>query len=326
MILVIAEMREWEVRHATYSALGAGKQLAELLNAHYDIMVLGKGSQNGADRLKDFGANNVYWSEAASVADYTAEAYAEVAKKLVGDNGYTTVLAAATTTGKDLMPRLAGLLDSGMASDVTGFDKSDDGLTYIRPMYAGNADARVIIDTPTQILTVRETAFDHAAPGGQDAAVSEVAVDLDASSLKARFVEFNLSKSERPELTEAKVVVSAGRGCKDADGVKLIEQLADVLEGALGGSRSVVDEGLLPNDLQVGQTGKIVAPDLYFACGISGALQHVAGMKDSKTIVAINRDEEAPIFEVADYGLVDDLFKAVPKLLEQIEKAKAAKT
>jgi electron transfer flavoprotein alpha subunit len=324
-ILVIAETREGDVRHATYSALGAAKQLTELLNVDYDILVLGKGGQNEADKLKDFGAKNIYWSAAATVADYTAEAYAEVAKGLIEKNGYTTAMAAATTTGKDLMPRLAGLVDAGMASDVIGFEKGDEGVVYIRPMYAGNAEARVVIDTPTHVLTVRETAFDHAAPGGPNAQVTEHPVELDPANLKSRFVEFNLSKSERPELTEAKTIVSAGRGVKDADGVQLIEKLADTLGAALGGSRSVVDEGLLPNDLQVGQTGKIVAPDLYFACGISGAIQHVAGMKDSKIIVAINKDEEAPIFEVADYGLVDDLFKAVPKLMEQIEQVKAAK-
>ena len=322
-ILLVAEMREGEVRHATYPAVTAARQLAETMGTDYDILVLGKGSQAGADKLKDFGATNVWWSEADPVAEYTAEAYAQVAADLMKDKGHTAALAPATTTGKDLMPRLAALLDAGMVSDAIGFEKGDEGVVYIRPMYAGNALARVVIETPIHVLTVREAAFDAATAGGTGATVAELPVSLDPAGLKARFVEYRLSKSERPELTEAKVVVSAGRGVKDAEGLKLIEQLADLLGGAVGASRAVVDEGLLPNDLQVGQTGKIVAPDLYFACGISGAIQHVAGMKDAKVIVAINKDEEAPIFEVADYGLVDDLFKAVPKLIEKIQQARS---
>ncbi len=322
-ILLVAEMREGEVRHATYPAITAAKQLAETMGTDFDILVLGKGSQAGAEKLKDFGAKNVWWSEAEPVAEYTAEAYAQVTADLIKDKGHTAALAPATTTGKDLMPRLAALLDAGMVSDAIGFEKGDEGVVYIRPMYAGNALARVVIDTPIHVLTVREAAFDAAAPGGNGAAVAELPVSLDPAALKARFVEYQLSKSERPELTEAKVIVSAGRGVKDAEGLKLIEQLADLLGAAIGASRAVVDEGLLPNDLQVGQTGKIVAPDLYFACGISGAIQHVAGMKDAKVIVAINKDEEAPIFEVADYGLVDDLFKAVPKLIEKIQQARS---
>jgi electron transfer flavoprotein alpha subunit len=319
-ILVIAELREGEVKHATYPAITAAKQLSEVLKSGYDLLVLGAGAKAGADKLKDFGAQNVYWSEAPALANYTAEGHAEAAAALVKEKGHTAILSAATTTGKDLLPRLAGLLDAGMVSDVVCFDA---GPVYIRPMYAGNALAKVAVDTPVHVLTIRETAFDAAAPGGASANVSEFAANVDAANLKSRFVEYQLSKSARPELTEAKVIVSAGRGVKDAAGVQLIEQLADALGAALGASRAVVDEGLVPNDLQVGQTGKIVAPDLYFACGISGAIQHVAGMKDSKVIVAINKDEESPIFEVADYGLVDDLFKVVPKLIEKIKEAKA---
>jgi len=324
-ILVIVEMRNGQVRNATLPGITAGKKLAELQGTACDALVIGKGAKAGADKVKSLGLKKVFYSEAPAVADYTAEAYAQVAKGVVQEKGYNVVLATATTTGKDLMPRLAALLDAGMVSDCTGVEKGDGGIAYIRPMYAGNADARVVIETPIHVLTARETAFDAATPGGPAAEVAEVAVNIDPASLKARFVEFQLTKSARPELTEAKIIASAGRGVKDANGVKLIEQLADTLGAALGGSRSVVDEGLLPNDLQVGQTGKIVAPDLYFACGISGAIQHVAGMKSSKTIVAINKDEEAPIFEVADYGLVEDLFKAVPKLIEKLKEVKAAK-
>lgn len=322
-ILVIAELREGEVRHASYPAISAGRKLAELLGTDYDLLLLGKGAKAGAEKLKDFGAKTVHWSEAPAVAEYTAEGHALAASELVKSKGFAAVLSPATTTGKDMLPRLAALLDAGMVSDVIGFQKGDAGPVYVRPMYAGNAEASVVVETPVHVLTVREAAFDAAAPGGVPAAVAELAVTADPASLRARFVSYQLTKSARPELTEAKAVVSAGRGCKDAEGVKLVEQLADLLGAAVGASRAVVDEGLLPNDLQVGQTGKIVAPDLYFALGISGAIQHVAGMKGSKVIVAINKDEEAPIFEVADYGLVDDLFKAVPKLMEKIQQAKA---
>ncbi len=322
-ILIIAEMREGDVRHANYPAIAAGKQLAAVLGAGYDILLLGRGARAGAERLKDYGPKQVHFSEAEQVADYTAEAYAEVAAGLVRDQSYQAVLAPATTTGKDLLPRLAALLDAGMVSDVIGFEQGEGGVVYTRPMYAGNADAKVVIDTPIHVLSVREAAFDAAAPEGAPGQVAELSVALDPATLKSRFVGFDLTKSARPELTEAKVVVTAGRGAKDAAGIQLVEQLADLLGGALGASRAVVDEGLLPNALQVGQTGKIVAPDLYVACGLSGAIQHAAGIKDSKVIVAINKDEEAPIFEIADYGLVDDLFKAIPKLLEKIKAAQA---
>ncbi|MBI5017767.1 MAG: electron transfer flavoprotein subunit alpha/FixB family protein [Deltaproteobacteria bacterium] len=319
-ILVIAELREGDVRHATYPAITAARQLADVAKTDYDLLVLGTGAKAGAEKIKDFGAKNVYWSEAPAVAAYTAEGHAAAAAALIREKGYTAALSPATTTGKDLVPRLAGLLGAGMVSDVVCFDA---GPTYVRPMYAGNALAKVVVDTPVALLTVRETAFDAAAPGGPAAAVAELSVTVDPASLKSKFVGYQLSKSGRPELTEAKAIVSAGRGMKDASGIALVEQLADLLGAAMGASRAVVDEGLVPNDLQVGQTGKIVAPDLYIACGISGAIQHVAGMKDAKTIVAINKDEEAPIFEVADYGLVDDVFKALPKLIEKIKEAKA---
>jgi electron transfer flavoprotein alpha subunit len=316
-ILVIAEIREGALRPATYAAVAAGQSLAAVTGLGMDIVLLGKGAKGVAEASLGQGGT-VYVSEADAVADYTAEAHAAVLAQLVQEKGYSHILHAATTTGKDLLPRLAGLLDAGMVSDVTLFEKGDAGVVYTRPMYAGNADAKVVVETATQVCTVRETAFDAVAPAAGSA--TELAVEV--GDQKAKFVSFNLTQSARPELTEAKIVVSAGRGTKDAEGVKLIEQLADALGAALGASRAVVDEGLLPNDLQVGQTGKIVAPDLYLCCGISGAIQHAAGIKDSKVIVAINKDEEAPIFEVADYGLVADLFKAVPQLIEKIQAAK----
>ena len=314
-ILVIAEMRQGELRSATLPVVSAAKALGALNGKSFDILVMGAGAQGATDALKGLGAANVWYSEADVVADYTAEAHAAAAKAVIEDTGATVVMTPATTTGKDMMPRLAGLLDAGMVSDVIGFE----GEGYLRPMYAGNAIAKVTVSSDIAVLTVRETAFDAAESGAGDAAVAEASFEADAGG--AKFVEYKLTESARPDLAEAAIVVSVGRGVKDTDGVKVGEQLADTLGAALGASRAVVDEGFLPNDLQVGQTGKIVAPDLYIACGISGAIQHVAGMKDSKTIVAINKDEEAPIFEVADYGLVADFAKAVPELIEKIKAA-----
>ena len=319
-ILVIAETRLGELRSSAYPTITAASTLGSLMGAGYDVLVLGTGAAKAADTLKAFGAGNVFFSEAASVAEYTAEAYASSIAALVNSKGYKAVMMPASTAGKDTMPRLAGLLNAGMVSEVIGFRKEGDTLVYLRPMYAGNAIAKIAVDTAVAVMTVRETAFDPAAAGAGASAVSEIAPE--AGDAKAKFVEYQLTKSERPDLGEASIIVSAGRGVKDAAGVKLVETLADALGAALGGSRAVVDEGLLPNSLQVGQTGKIVAPDLYIACGISGAIQHVAGMKDSKVIVAINKDEEAPIFEVADYGLVADVFKVIPELTEKIKAAK----
>jgi electron transfer flavoprotein alpha subunit len=316
-ILIVAELRDGEVRSSNYPVIAAAKALGAINGATYDILALGKGAAAAAQVLKGFGAANVFYSEADVVADYTAEAHAAATAAVVADKGAKVVMTAATTTGKDMMPRLAGLIGAGMVSDVIGFEA--DG--YLRPMYAGNAIGKIAVDTDVAVMTVRETAFDAAAAGG-DAAVSEVSFDVDAGSLKARFVEYKLTESGRPDLAEASIIVSGGRGVKDADGMKVVEELADLLGAAVGASRAVVDEGIVPNDLQVGQTGKIVAPDLYIACGISGALQHVAGIKDSKVIVAINKDEEAPIFEVADYGLVGDMHKVLPELIEKIKAAK----
>jgi electron transfer flavoprotein alpha subunit len=237
------------------------------------------------------------------LAENMGELVAELGK------GYSHILAAATTTGKDFLPRAAALLDVNMVSEVIGVESED---TFVRPIYAGNAIATVKSSDGIKVMTVRGTAFDAAAAEGGSAATEAVDIAKDAGI--SAFASEELAKSDRPELTAASVVISGGRGMGNGENFDMLYKLADKVGAAVGASRAAVDAGFVPNDMQVGQTGKIVAPDLYVAVGISGAIQHLAGMKDSKVIVAINKDEEAPIFQVADYGLVADLFDAIPEL------------
>jgi electron transfer flavoprotein alpha subunit len=230
-------------------------------------------------------------------------------------SGFTHLLAPATTTGKNIMPRVAALLDVAMLSDISGIV---DANTFVRPIYAGNALAKVQSSDGIKVATMRTTAFDAAPAEGGSAVIEAVAPGEDPGL--SRFVGQELTKSERPELTAARIIISGGRGMGNGENFKLIEEVADRLGAAVGASRAAVDAGFVPNDYQVGQTGKVVAPELYIAVGISGAIQHLAGMKDSKIIVAINKDEEAPIFQVADYGLVADLFQALPELAAELRK------
>jgi electron transfer flavoprotein alpha subunit len=311
-VLVIAETFKGRLKKATFSAATVARSLAEKGGGSVDALVLGSGVAAIADSLKGYGFRRVLLADSPAFANYIAEIHAGAIEHLIRSEGYSTVLAASSAWSKDLVPRLAAKFRAGMASEVCGLDVSGSMPVFGRPVWAGNAIAWVTIETPIQFLTVRATEFEAIGPGADSPIVS---VDLQPStSCGVRYVEFRETKSERPELTEARVVVSGGRGCKGPDGFKLLEELADTLGAAVGASRAAVDAGWVPNDLQVGQTGKIVAPDLYVGAGVSGAIQHLAGMKGSKVIVAINKDEEAPIFQVADYGLVGDLFKAIPEL------------
>ncbi|MFL6625888.1 MAG: electron transfer flavoprotein subunit alpha/FixB family protein [Burkholderiaceae bacterium] len=303
-ILVIAEHDHGEIKGATRSAVTAALQIG----GDVHVLVAGHACAAAAARAARIaGVSQVLLADAPAYEHALAEALAELAAGLAPDYGH--LLAGATASGKNVMPRLAGLLDVAQVSDITAVLAPD---TFVRPIYAGNGLATVQALDAVKVVTVRGAAFDGAPDGAASAPV--VAVAQVPDRLPARFVAQELTRSERPELTAARVIVSGGRGMGNGENFQLLDALADKLGAAVGASRAAVDAGFVPNDYQVGQTGKIVAPELYIAVGISGAIQHLAGMKDSKLIVAVNKDPEAPIFSVADYGLVADLFQAVPEL------------
>jgi len=314
-VLVFAEHFDGALKKSNLSVFTFASQVAEGGEVH--ALLAGSGVKGLAEGLNKYGLAGVHVADDGKLEGYLAETYANLVVKVANEIGADAVACAASTTGKDLMPRVAAKLEAGMISDCLGLE---DGL-FLTPMWAGNVIGHVEVSTPKKVFTVRTTEFDAAAEGGAGA-VSDVAVDVEAGVDK-NFVEFQKTESDRPDLTEAAVVVSGGRGLKGEDGFKMIESLADLFNAAIGATRSAVDAGWVPNDLQVGQTGKIVAPDLYFAIGLSGAIQHLAGMKGSKTIVTINKDPEAPICAVSDYYVVADAFKAVPELVEEIKKVKS---
>jgi electron transfer flavoprotein alpha subunit len=289
-----------------------------MIGGQVDALVLGQGVQEVADLVASHGVRTVLLSDGEAFARYLAVAYAPAVAQVVGQKDYGAVLAPASTFGKDFMPRLSGFLDAPLASDISGFSEEGGTLRVQRPMYAGNAVATVELIGSPLLFTVRQTAFDPAPLSDAKAPVEKISLTVDPGG--SVFVGREETRSDRPELTEARVVVSAGRGIKSAENFRLVEEFADIFHAAIGATRAAVDAGWAPNDWQVGQTGKIVAPELYFALGVSGAIQHLAGMKDSKVIVAINKDEEAPIFQVADYGLVADLFQALPELEAELQK------
>jgi electron transfer flavoprotein alpha subunit len=319
-VLVVAEHRNEHVPKTTLVAINAGLEMARKRSGNCIVMAFGDKLDAVAGDLAKYGVNKVIALEDPRLAVTLADAAAQAVAALVKRIGAETVMATATAMTKDIMPRIAARLDAPMASEIIAIN--DDG-SLVRPMYAGNALATIELTGPVRVVTVRGTAFDAAVVGEPLAPIEKMQAELDPASLKMEFVGFNEIKSDRPQLTEAKIVVSGGRGLRSGENFKsVLEPLVDELGAAMGASRAAVDAGFVPNDLQVGQTGKVVAPELYVAVGISGAIQHLAGMKDSKTIVAINKDEEAPIFSVADFGLVADLFKAVPEMTEELKKMK----
>jgi len=317
-VLVIAEHLHGKFPKTTLVGLTAGKTLAEKAGGKCLAIVLGSGIDGLANELATYGVD-VVAVDGAPFEHYVADAYTAAIADVVKEKSVEDVVATATAVGKDLMPRLAARLGAGMVSDISAIV---DATTFVRPMWAGNLFATVKVEGTPRVISVRGTAFPPATPGGSGS-VSKASPSAGAG--KTKFVEFAETKSDRPVLTEASIVCSGGRGLKNGENfTTYLEPLCDALGAAMGASRAAVDAGFVPNDLQVGQTGKVVAPTLYIAVGISGAIQHLAGMKDSKVIVAINKDEEAPIFQVADYGLVADLFKAVPELTEEVKKLKAS--
>ena len=315
-VLVIAEQGQGKLKGASLAALAAGLELGKRTGGKVTALLMGQGIGAAAAELAAHGVL-VRAADAPALEHYLAESYAAVSAGAA--KGATWIVGPATAFGKDLLPRVAAKLGAAAATDVLALAGDGANVLLRRPMWAGNVLADVELTTPVKVFTVRPTEFAPAqkAEGGS---VEPLPVAVDLAALRTRFVELQQVKSERPELADARVVVAGGRGTKGD--FKVLEGLADDLGAALGASRAAVDAGWVPNDWQVGQTGKVVAPDLYIAAGISGAIQHVAGMKGAKVIVAINKDPEAPIFQVADYGLVADLFKAIPELREKIRASR----
>lgn len=308
--LIFAEHDENGLKKSSLTAITAAKKIGGDIHA----VILGKGAHKAAEELSHYVAK-VHHGDHDGLLHRLAQPYAKVLTDIAKKSAATHVWAAATVAGKDLMPRIAMRLNAGMASDIQ--DVVSENI-FSRPVWAGDLNCEMEILTPIKVITVRVSEFAQA-PRNENACAI-VPVDVSLGTVNMRFISFDAVKSERPELTDADVVVAGGRGVKGPEGFKeLIEPLADLLGAAIGASRAVCDAGWVPNDWQVGQTGKVVAPKLYFAIGISGAIQHVAGMKGSRVIVAINKDPEAPIFQIADYGLVADAFKAVPELIAALK-------
>ena len=307
-VLVIAEHDNAALKSATLNTIAA----AQKIGGDIHVLVAGHNASAAAQQAaKAAGVSKALHADAAHFATPTAEGLAALAVGLAP--AYTHILLPATGFGKNAAPRIAALLDVAQISDIIAVESAD---TFVRPIYAGNAFATVQSRDEKKVLTVRSTGFDAAPPAGGSGVVESVSAPADPGLVQVLGQE--LTKSDRPELASARVVISGGRGLQNGENFKLLEALADKLNAALGASRAAVDAGFVPNDYQVGQTGKIVAPDLYIAVGISGAIQHLAGMKDSKVIVAINKDPEAPIFQIADYGLVGDLFEIIPQLTAEL--------
>jgi electron transfer flavoprotein alpha subunit len=319
-VLAFCEFQGDALRTSALANLAFARQAAQAHGGEVIVLLVGKGAQAASANAAKF-APKVVVVEDGKLDNYLAETYAPVLARLAKENNATVVTATATSVGKDLMPRAAALLDAGQASDIA---KIEGANKFMRPILAGNAYSTVEISTPIICVTVRQSEFEAAAELGSAGSVSSAPAG-DVNAFGAEFDHLDAQKSDRPDLGDAKVVVSGGRGMKTGENFKVLEELADLLGAAMGASRAATDAGMVPADWQVGQTGKIVAPNLYFAVAISGAIQHLAGMKGSKTIVAINKNKDEPIFQVADYGVVADWEKAVPELISEIKKLKASR-
>jgi electron transfer flavoprotein alpha subunit len=321
-VLVIAESAEGKIKRTTYSAVTFAQNVVKAAGGTFSILVVGSGLADAAKELASYGAAKVLVADDTKLKDYVCERYAPTVVA-AAKSGFDVLVATASTFGKDLLPRVAAALEAGYATDVSAFKVEGNKISYKRPMFAGNAYGWCEIATPIHVVSARQSEFAAAEPSGGASPIEKSAVaPPSAGAERIEFVSLEQVKNERPDLTDASVIVSGGRALKEKF-KEVLDPLADLLGAAVGATRAACDAGFAGSDLQVGQTGKVVAPKLYIAIGISGAIQHLAGMKGSKTIVAINKDPEAPIFQVADYGLVEDLFKAVPELVLEIKKAKA---
>ena len=319
-VLIYLEQAEGALRPASLSAITFARAVHKAQGGKLLFLLIGEDVKGAAAQAATFGADAVLTAEAPALKQYLAETYAPIVARVAKEQGASLVGGTSTAVGKDLLPRVAGLLDAGLAPDISAVLAARQ---FRRATNAGNVIQALEITSPIAVVSARQTEFARAAASGGSSPVSAVAAgNIDAQG--AEFVELQTQKRDRPDLTEARIVVSGGRGMKDGKNFALIEQICDVLGAAMGASRAACDAGMVPNDLQVGQTGKVVAPDLYIAVAISGAIQHLAGMKGSKVIVAINKDGEAPIFQLADYGLVMQWEKALPDLLSELKRVKGA--
>jgi electron transfer flavoprotein alpha subunit len=318
-VLVIAELEHGKVRKATLSAVAFARDVAKA-GGSFSILVAGQGAEAAAKELTTYGAAKVLTLDKAELAHPICELYAPSVAAIAKEGGFDVIVVSASSFGKDLAPRVAAKLGAGYAPDISGVRTDGGSLVFRRPVFAGNAYGLCEIKTGVKVVSVRQSEFAPAEPSGGASPVSAAALaPVDAAAARVEFVGLEQGKSERPDLGEASVIVSGGRALKEKFAA-VLDPLANLLGAAVGASRAACDAGYAPAELQVGQTGRIVAPKLYFAIGISGAIQHLAGMKGSKTIVAINKDPEAPIFQVADYGLVADLFTVVPELVTELSK------
>jgi electron transfer flavoprotein alpha subunit len=319
-ILAFCEFSGAQLKSSALANLAFARQAADAHGGSVVALLIGAGASAAGGEAAKFAAKVVVVDD-AGLPHFLAETFAPIVAEVAKAQGASLISATATTTGKDLAPRVAGLLDAGMASDISKIEGKD---TFVRPILAGNAYSKIQISTPIIVVTPRQSEFEPAGPLAAPGTV-EIAAAGAINALGAEFLKLDAAKSDRPDLADAKVVVSGGRGMKNGDNFKVLEELADLLGAAMGASRAATDAGMVPADWQVGQTGKIVAPNLYFAVAISGAIQHLAGMKGSKTIVAINKNKDEPIFQVADYGIVQEWEKAVPELISEIKKLKATR-
>jgi electron transfer flavoprotein alpha subunit len=319
-ILAVAEQRNGEIKKTSFEVVRKAREIADGLGGTFKALLIGDSISDAAKELGKYGAGSVIAVNNDKLANYSTTGYTKVVSEIVKKEGAQIIFFPATALGKDLAPCVAVRVDGAVAADCTELKIDNGEIIATRPVYAGKALIEVKIDAPVKIFTLRPNVFPSGEPSGDEAAVEEVSVDISADDLKAKVTGITATSRGKLDVTEADIIVSGGRGLKSPDNFHLIEELADVLDAAVGASRAVVDAGWRPHDEQVGQTGKTVSPTLYIAVGISGAVQHLAGMSSSKYIVAINKDKDAPIFQFADYGIVGDALEIVPVLKDELKK------